>query len=184
MWLCRARRTGLRPRFVAQHRLDGHPRDAQDLRVICHDNQPHAGHRPLATTSTSEAFRIHRREDVRSVWGPEAPPRSFREQNFSCAYACRPNASRRRRRTNVWREVTSPARGQKLQRSGDGSATQFLWPPVAGVSAAGLLRQAGGMRPCPMELLAVPTVRPLYVCCSGRAPPVMRRCACGASSPS
>ena len=30
MWLCRARRTGLRARFVAQHCLDGPPRNAQN----------------------------------------------------------------------------------------------------------------------------------------------------------
>ena len=31
-----------------------------------------------------------------------------------------------RRRTNVWREPTSPARGRMLQRAEDGSAAQFL----------------------------------------------------------
>ena len=72
--------------FVAQHRLDDYPRDAQDLRVIGHDDQPDAGHRPLAAKGTCEALGIYRGEDVRGVRGPETPPKGFREQNFSCAY--------------------------------------------------------------------------------------------------
>ena len=98
VWLCRARRTGLRARFVAQHRLDGPPSEAQELGVICHDDQPHAGLRPLAAKGTSEASRIHRSEDVRGVWGPKTLPPGIREQNFSCAYACRPISARETRR--------------------------------------------------------------------------------------
>ena len=81
--------------------------------------------------------------DGPSERGLVAPARDFSWSNApkSC-YCTPPGDARRRQRTNVWLEVTSPARGRKLQRSGDGSATQFLWPPVAGASAAGLLRQA------------------------------------------
>src|SRR6185369_2907803 len=61
------------------------------------------------------------------------------------------------RRTNDWREVTSPVRVRKLQRRGDGSAKQFLWPPVAGGQRCLIsCVKPGGIRPCPMEILAGP----------------------------
>ena len=64
-----------------------------------------------------------------------------------------------RRQTNVWREITSPARGRKLQRSGDGAA-QFRAPPTGetrcGVSVAGLyhpltVRYRGKEQECERE---------------------------------
>jgi hypothetical protein len=112
----------------------------------------------------ADAWRRVMRRDMIEIGRPAAAARKYPSHQS-------------RRQTNLWRESTSPARGRKLQRSGDGDAAQFRSPPTGetrcGVSVAGLyhplaVRYRGKEQECERERSCADPRMPRFGVCATR----------------